>query len=101
MDKIKGEPEDIGEEAEAQVFMRSAMLAATGDFFLFLGMLFMLLGIASFVTDFLGIKGAGEFLVGVCLVLLAGFLLMRTRGRIAQPKKRKEKPQREAMESYR
>jgi uncharacterized membrane protein (DUF485 family) len=59
--------------------MRNLALTATGDFLLMVGMLFMLLGIANFVTDFLGIKGSGEFSVGIALVAGAIVLLLRSR----------------------
>ncbi|MEW6036107.1 MAG: hypothetical protein AB1529_05830 [Candidatus Micrarchaeota archaeon] len=70
--------------------MRSLALTATGDFFLMIGLLFILLGIASFVTDFLGIKGSGEFSVGVALV--AGAIVLLWRSREAMPAMRPPLP---------
>ena len=59
--------------------MRAMALSAVGDFMLFLGMIFVLLGVANFTTDFLKIKGSGEFGVGLVLIVFALILLMRTR----------------------
>lgn len=69
---------------ETGMSMRTLALTATGDFFLLIGMLFIFLGVASFVTDFIGIKGAGEFLVGV--VLCAGALALLVRSRAFRPR---------------
>lgn len=88
------------EETGMPPVMKSIALSATGDFLLFLGIIFVLLGIASFVTDFLKIKGAGEVCVGAFLVLVALVLLLRSREaipKIAPLKKQKEGP----SESYR
>jgi len=75
-----GEGMAAGMEMGVQPRMiQSIMLGATGEFFLLLGMLFVLLGIAAFVTDFLEIKGSGEFIVGLLLVIGAAMLLMRSR----------------------
>jgi len=54
-----GAPEGMGAQP---MMVRAAALSVTGDFMLLVGMLFVLLGIASFVTDFLKVKGSGEFL---------------------------------------
>ena len=80
--------------------MRSLALTATGEFLLFLGIVFALLGIADFITDFLGVKGVGQFLVGMALVAVAAFLLLRSKD--GMPKQRphvKRKEQR--SEDYR
>jgi membrane protein implicated in regulation of membrane protease activity len=79
--------------------MRSLALTATGDFLLFLGVVFVLLGIANFVTDFLRVKGSGELLVGIALVALAVALLMRSREAIPKVPSKKKKEQR--SEDYR
>lgn len=77
----------IGEEEEPamggammvpQAFGISA-LTVTGDLLLFIGLLFSLLGISAFVTDLLRIKGSGEFLLGLFLILVAAVLLSRSR----------------------
>lgn len=59
--------------------MRVAALTMTGDLILAFGFVFMLLGIASFVTDLLGVKGAGEFLVGLALCIIAIVILAVSR----------------------
>ncbi len=59
--------------------MRAVALSAVGDFMLFLGVIFVLLGVANFVTDFLKIKGSGEFGVGLFMITFALILLMRSR----------------------
>jgi len=88
-------------------------LTVTGDFLLFVGLLFMMLGIAAFVTNMMGIKGSGEFLVGLVLIVVAAFLLVRSRNqmkKMAQMQQRMRqsqmakvaKPKRsEPMDSYR
>jgi hypothetical protein len=98
-------PKPVEEEEEVEVqpmVMRAAALSVTGDFLLLVGLLFMLLGIASFVTDFLNVKGSGEFLVGFFILALAVVLLMRS-GQIMPRVRRAPKPQRpmEKSESYR
>lgn len=96
-----GEAEEEEEVPAMPPMMKSIALSATGDFLLFLGIIFVLLGIASFATDFLKIKGSGEFLVGVFLVFVAMVLLMRSREAIPKMptpgRKEKEGP----SESYR
>jgi succinate-acetate transporter protein len=64
--------------------MRAMALSAVGDFMLFLGVIFVLLGVANFTTDFLKIKGSGEFGVGLALIASALILLMRTRASISK-----------------
>jgi uncharacterized integral membrane protein len=61
-----------------QIPMRSFVLTAAGDFLLVLGVLFILLGVANFITDFLGIKGSGEVVVGLSLCIVAGVILARS-----------------------
>ncbi|MDD5339738.1 MAG: hypothetical protein PHV13_00630 [Candidatus ainarchaeum sp.] len=96
-------PVEEGDEAEVQpMVMRAAALSVTGDFLLLVGLLFVLLGIASFVTDFLDVKGSGEFLVGFFIIALAVVLLMRS-GQVMPRVPRAPKAQRpmEKSESYR
>lgn len=94
------------EEAEGPdvrpMVMRAAALSVTGDFLLLVGLLFVLLGIAAFATDFLKIKGSGEFLVGFFIIVLAVVLLLRS-GQLMPRMTRASKPQRpmEKSESYR
>lgn len=59
--------------------IRSVAMNAAGDLLLLIGVVFVLLGIANFLTDYLKVKGAGEFLVGIALVLIAVILIMRSR----------------------
>jgi hypothetical protein len=56
-------------------FMRAAALTMTGDLILVFGLLFILLGAAMFITDFLRIKGSGEIIVGLGLCAMAIALL--------------------------
>lgn len=86
-DEAAATPQDPG------MMMRSLALTATGEFLLLLGVVFALLGISDFLTGLIGIKGAGGFLVGIALVLVAMVLLLRSRAGMARPKlpmKRKE-----------
>ncbi len=71
--------------------MRSLALTATGDFFLLVGMFFVLLGAANFITDLVRIKGSGEAAVGFALIALAIALLLRS-----QAAMRSMRPQRPA-----
>ena len=70
---------EMAPQAMPAPMMRSFALTATGDFFLLVGMFFILLGAASFITDFLRVKGIGEIAVGFALVGLAVMLLLRSR----------------------
>ncbi len=95
--------EENAEEPDIRpMVMRAAALSVTGDFLLLVGLLFVLLGIASFVTDFLKMKGSGEFLVGVFIIALAVLLLLRS-GQLMPRMPRAPRPQRpmEKSESYR
>lgn len=56
-------------------FMKAAALTMTGDLILVFGLLFILLGAAAFITDFLKIRGSGEILVGLALCAIAIALL--------------------------
>jgi hypothetical protein len=76
--------------------------SAIGEVLLFLGLIFVFLGVSAFVSDFLKIKGAGELSVGIALVVAAFVLLMRTRKmpikvRVQKPPQPKAPP----MDSYR
>ena len=62
--------------------MRAMALSAVGDFMLLLGVVFILLGVANFMTDFLRIKGSGEFGVGLVMIAFALILLMRSRAAV-------------------
>ena len=70
--------DDLPPEAARAPMMRSFALTATGDFMLLVGLFFLLLGIANFITDFLGIKGAGEATVGCSLIAIAIAILVRS-----------------------
>ncbi len=78
--------------------MRSIAMTATGDFLLFIGVVFTLWGVADFATGFLKIQGGGQIVVGIVLILLALFLLVRSRqmipgvpaGAPSEAKKKKE-----------
>jgi|GEM_PF-3637577 len=72
--------------------MRSIALSATSEFLMFIGIIFILWGVSRFVTDFLGVEGAGEFLVGLFLLVVAFVLLMRSKALMPKraPKKKKQ-----------
>lgn len=97
---------DEAEEMEAvgmqPMVMRAAALSVTGDFLLLVGVLFVLLGIAAFVTSFLRIEGSGEFLVGCFIIALAVILITRS-GQVMPraPRAPKPQPPMEKSESYR
>jgi len=65
-------------QARAQMppMVRAAALMMTGEFIFIIGVLFALLGVAAFVTDFLKIKGGGEVLVGLFLCAFAFALFL-------------------------
>jgi hypothetical protein len=97
-----------GEETEGPdirpMVMRAAALSMTGDFLLLVGVLFVLVGIAAFVTDFLKVAGSGEFLVGVLIIALAVLFLLRS-GQLMpraprRPPLQRQQPM-EKSESYR
>jgi len=75
------EEDDAGEMIPPQQGMphafRATALAMTGEFVLILGILFFLLGLGAFITDYLRIKGSGEALVGIflCGVALLFFFM--------------------------
>ncbi len=75
---VGAEGDEAGEEVRPRI-MRAAALSMTGDFLLLVGLLFVLLGIAAFVTDFLRVKGSGETVVGGLMIVVAVALLMRSR----------------------
>ncbi|MDD5172083.1 MAG: hypothetical protein PHF60_03545 [Candidatus ainarchaeum sp.] len=84
--------------------MRAMALSAVGDFMLFLGVIFVLLGVANFTTDFLKIKGSGEFSVGLALIAFALVLLMRSRLSIPKAAARRpaaHKPKEAKSDAYR
>lgn len=72
--------EEMEPQQQMPPVLRVAALTMTGEFFLIMGALFVLLGIADFLTDFLKVKGSGDAVVGVFLVLasMALFALSRT-----------------------
>lgn len=81
------------QEENMKPIMRSIALSATSEFLMFIGVIFILWGISRFVTDFLGVEGTGEFLVGIFLLIVAFALLMRSKALMPKkmPKKKKEK----------
>ena len=97
-----------GEEAEGQdvrpMVMRAAALSMTGDFLLLVGILFVLVGVAAFITDFLKIAGSGEFLIGVLILAVAVVLLLRSGQLMPRMTRKAPGPQQQPMEkseSYR
>ena len=90
----------MDEEKEMQGAVRSVALSITGEFLFFIGTIFALLGISKFVTEFLGVEGAGEFLVGIFLVIISFVLIMRSGGRKIK-REPKEKEEAAYSEDYR
>jgi NhaP-type Na+/H+ or K+/H+ antiporter len=87
-----------------QQMLRFLAFSALGEIFLLLGLLFIFLGAAAFLSDFLKIKGSGEIGVGVLLVLAAFVFLIRNRAPAIQIRAEQRplapaKPP--AMDSYR
>lgn len=74
--------------------VRAAALMMTGEFVLIVGILFVLLGMGAFVTDFLHVKGSGEILVGLFLCGLAFALVMVSNSQM--PKAQPIQPQAQA-----
>lgn len=82
---------DEDPEMSMQPVMRNMALIAMGDFLLFIGLIFLLWGIADFIGDFLKIKGSGFALIGLALLSIALILLFRSRQSIRiVPQVRKE-----------
>lgn len=73
------EEEDDMPEPDMNPAVRTFALTATAEFLLFIGVVFIMLGVASFLTDYLKIKGSGEALVGIVMVVIAVALLVRMR----------------------
>ncbi len=53
--------------------------AIMGEALMTLGILFVMLGVANFLTGLLGIKGAGEILVGIFLVIAGSIVMSKIR----------------------
>ncbi len=58
------------------------MGAIAGEFLLLIGLLFMMLGIGAYISDWLDIKGSGEFFVGLFTTIVAAILLTNSIRRI-------------------
>jgi NhaP-type Na+/H+ or K+/H+ antiporter len=94
---------ETGPGTEQQV-LRFLAFSALGEIFLLLGLLFIFLGAAAFLSDFLRIKGGGEIGVGVLLVLAAFVFLMRNKAPAIQIRANQKPPapvRPPAMDSYR
>jgi hypothetical protein len=87
-----------GEQEQGRL-MRYVALTAVGDFILLIGLIFVFLGISGFISDFLKVKGSGEFLVGIVLVGVAFALIMRSRPAMPAPQEKEGGPP--ETESYR
>ena len=87
-----------GEQEQGRL-MRYVALTAVGDFILLIGLIFVFLGISGFISDFLKVKGSGEFLVGIVLVGVAFALIMRSRPAMPAPPEKEGGPP--ETESYR
>jgi hypothetical protein len=91
------------EEPDVRPMMRAAALSVTGDFLLLAGIIFVLLGVANFLTGLLGIKGSGEFLVGFFIIAVAAALLLHSGQLVPRivPKAPKVQKPMDKTESYR
>jgi membrane protein implicated in regulation of membrane protease activity len=99
-----GMEEDAEEPDVRPMVMRAAALSVTADFLLLVGVLFVLVGVAAFLTDFLKIAGSGEFLIGVFIIALAVLLLLRSGQLMPRMPRRAPRQQQqpiEKSESYR
>jgi len=100
-EELESEAPRGGQGMEGQM-MKYLALSAMGEIFLLLGLIFVFLGIAAFVSDFLKITGSGDFIVGILLVGAAFIFLMRTRVMPMQVRVQKPpEPPAAPMDSYR
>ena len=87
-----------------QQMLRFLAFSALGEIFLLLGLLFIFLGAAAFVSDYLKIKGGGEIGIGILLVLAAFIFLIRNKAPKIQFRANQKPPapvRPPAMDSYR
>ncbi|MEW6748985.1 MAG: hypothetical protein AB1295_04735 [Candidatus Micrarchaeota archaeon] len=80
---MEEEEEMVAPQMAMPPVMRVAALSMTADLIIAFGIIFALLGIAAFVTDLFGVKGAGEFLVGLALCLIGAALLSISKRQMA------------------
>lgn len=59
--------------------MKSAAAVMAADVMLLLGFVFMLLGVAKFLNEFLGVPGIGEGSVGLVLLIVGIMVIARSR----------------------
>jgi NhaP-type Na+/H+ or K+/H+ antiporter len=59
--------------------LKSLAMSAIGEVSLLLGLIFIFLGASAFISDLLRIKGSGEFMVGLVLVVAAFIFLTRSK----------------------
>lgn len=78
------EDEEMVQQPQMPPVMKIAALNMTGDLILAFGIIFVLLGISQFLTDFLDIKGAGEALVGLAMVAIAFVILAISKKQMAK-----------------
>jgi sulfite exporter TauE/SafE len=101
-EEFEAMPQAQGPGMEQQM-LRYLAISAMGEVFLLLGLIFILLGLSAFITDYLKIKGSGEFGLGIVLVIAAFFFLSRTKAPAIQVKMQKpaEPVKPAGMDSYR
>lgn len=75
--------EEIVMPPQVPPVMRITAMNMTADLILAFGIIFILLGAASFVTDLLKIKGSGEILVGLALCAIAIVIIRISRKQMA------------------
>ncbi|MBU0532234.1 hypothetical protein KKB44_01945 [Candidatus Micrarchaeota archaeon] len=80
----------MDDEQDMRPLMRSMALSATGEVLLLIGVLFILWGIASIISEYIGISGVGQFLVGGFLVIIAIILVMRSKAVMPKPMEKEE-----------
>lgn len=76
----------MDEEEIERKAMQFLALSALGDFLLLLGLLFLFLGAAAYLSEYFAVKGSGEISVGVLLVG-AAFVLFIV-GRMVFPERK-------------
>jgi len=76
------EEDDPEKEKKIPNAMKSAAAIMAADILVLLGFIFLLFGIAKFLTGFFGIEGIGEGAVGMALLIIGFLIIMRSRMKI-------------------
>ena len=59
--------------------VKSAAAVMAADILLLVGFVFLLLGVAKFLNEYIGIQGSGEGAVGITLLIIALIILARSK----------------------